>query len=73
LPLELVVQVYNINKGRNQEILSKSKTLENYSKFIDKIREYQKEYQRKYREKKEILDKSFRSAINYCIQKEGIF
>ncbi len=55
VPLELVVQVYNINKGRNQEILSKSRTLENYSRFIDKIREYQKEYQWKYKEKREYL------------------
>jgi len=79
LPLELVVQVYNINKGRNQEILGKSHTLDSYSRFIDKIREYQKEYQWEYQnenqlkfldkdEKKEILDKSFRSAIEYCIR-----
>ncbi|GBU28368.1 hypothetical protein R84B8_01926 [Treponema sp. R8-4-B8] len=71
LPLELVVQVYNINKGHNQGILNKSKTLDNYSQFIDKIREYQKEYQRKYpdkNEKKKILDKAFKSAINYCIK-----
>ncbi|WP_461255238.1 RpnC/YadD family protein [Treponema sp. R80B11-R83G3] len=70
-PLELVVQVYNINKGRNQDILGKSRTLDNYSRFIDKIREYQKEYQRMYPEKddkKKLLDKSFRSAINYCIK-----
>jgi predicted transposase/invertase (TIGR01784 family) len=77
LPLELVVQVYNINKGRNQEILSKSRTLENYSKFIDKIREYQKEYKWKYYKKendedkkKKLLEKSFRSAINYCIKND---
>ena len=62
------MQVYNINKGRNQEILSKCRTLDSYSRFIDKIREYQKEYQWKYKEKKEILDKSFRSAIQYCIK-----
>jgi len=71
LPLELVVQVYNINKGRNQEILGKSHTLDSYSRFIDKIREYQKEYQWKYPdkdEKKKLLDKSFRSAIEYCIR-----
>ncbi|WP_461255233.1 Rpn family recombination-promoting nuclease/putative transposase [Treponema sp. R80B11-R83G3] len=67
-PLELVVQVYNINKGRNQGILGKSRTLENYSQFIDKIREYQKEYQWKYPDKKKLLDKAFRSAINYCIK-----
>ena len=77
LPLELVVQVYNINKGRNQEILSKSKTLENYSKFIDKIREYQKEYQWEYykeendeEKRKKLLEKSFTSAINYCIKND---
>ena len=40
LPLELVVQVYNINHGRNMEILEKSKTLYNYSLFIGKINEY---------------------------------
>ena len=68
IPLELVVQVYNINKGRNKEILSKSRTLDSYSRFIDKIREYQKEYQRKYNERKEILDKAFKSAIKYCIK-----
>jgi uncharacterized protein YaaW (UPF0174 family) len=71
LPLELVVQVYNINKGRNQEILSKSHTLYSYSRFIDKIREYQKEYQWKYPdkdEKKKLLDKAARSAIKYCIK-----
>ena len=71
LPLELVVQVYNINKGRNQEILGKSKTLDSYSRFIDKIREYQKEYQWKYPdkgEKKILLDKAARSAIKYCIK-----
>jgi len=59
--------------------LSKSHTLDSYSRFIDKIREYQKEYQRKYQnenqwkfldkdEKKEILDKAFKSAIEYCIR-----
>ena len=70
IPLELVVQVYNINKGRNREILSKSRTLDSYSRFIDKIREYQKEYQRKYNERKEILDKAFKSAIKYCIKND---
>ncbi|GBU27982.1 hypothetical protein R84B8_01538 [Treponema sp. R8-4-B8] len=65
------MQVYNINKGRNQGILSKSKTLDNYSLFIDKIREYQKKYQRKYPSKddrKKLLDKAFKSAIKYCIK-----
>jgi len=42
IPLELTVHVYNINQGHNPEILKKCKTLDNYSIFIDKIREYQK-------------------------------
>jgi hypothetical protein len=32
--------VYNINKGRNSEILSRSKTLDAYSGFVDKVREF---------------------------------
>ncbi|MDR3302708.1 MAG: Rpn family recombination-promoting nuclease/putative transposase [Spirochaetaceae bacterium] len=34
-PLELVVPIYNINKGRNADMLSRSKTLVEYSGFID--------------------------------------
>jgi len=60
LPLELIVQVYNINYGHNSEILKKSETLDGYSMFIDKIREYQK--------KRKSLEKAARSAINYCIK-----
>jgi len=66
LPLELVVQVYNINKGRNQKILNRSRTLNNYSLFIGKMREYYKEYKKKYNNKKERLAKAAKSAINYC-------
>jgi hypothetical protein len=39
-PLELVVPVYNINKGRNADMLRRSETLDEYSGFIDKVREY---------------------------------
>jgi len=66
LPLELVVQVYNINKGRNREILGRSRTLDSYSLFIDKMREYYKEYEKKYYDRKERLAKAANSAINYC-------
>jgi predicted transposase/invertase (TIGR01784 family) len=60
IPLELIVQVYNVNYGHNSEILRKSETLDGYSIFIDKIREYQK--------KKNSLEKAAKSAINYCIK-----
>jgi len=59
IPLELIVQVYNINHGHNPEILKKCKTLDNYSFFIDKIREYQK--------KGKSLEDSIKPVINYCI------
>jgi len=60
IPLELKVQVYNINQGHNSEILKKCETLDNYSFFIDKIREYQKDGF--------TLEKSFNDAIEYCIK-----
>jgi predicted transposase/invertase (TIGR01784 family) len=60
MPLELTVQVYNVNHGHNSEILKRSGTLDGYSVFIDKIREYQK--------KEKSLEEAGRSAINYCIK-----
>jgi len=60
LPLELIVQVYNINHGHNPEILKKCETLEGYSFFIDIIREYQK--------KKNSLEKAVKLAVDYCIK-----
>jgi len=60
ISLELIVQVYNVNHGHNSEILKRSETLDEYSIFIDKIREYQK--------KIKTLEKAFKSAIKYCIE-----
>jgi len=61
IPLELIVQVYNVNHGHNSEILKKCETLDSYSVFVNKIREYQK--------KENSLEKGVRNAINYCIKK----
>jgi len=58
VPLELRVQVYNINQGHNPEILKKCKTLDNYSVFIDKIKEYQKNGLE--------LEEAVNNAIEYC-------
>jgi len=58
IPLELIVKVYNINRGHNSEMLKKCETLDNYSVFIDKIREYQKNGL--------TLEESVRNAIEYC-------
>ena len=61
LPLELVVQVYNINHGRNSEILAKSETLGSYSVFMGKVDEYKKELP---------LDKAIKAAVKYCIEND---
>jgi hypothetical protein len=61
IPLELIVQVYNINHGHNPKILKKCKTLDNYSFFIKKIREYQK--------KKKKLEEAVNLAVEYCKKK----
>ena len=40
--LELEVRVVNINEGRNEAIVKKSKELYGYVRFVSKVREYQK-------------------------------
>ncbi|MCL2443807.1 MAG: Rpn family recombination-promoting nuclease/putative transposase, partial [Treponema sp.] len=61
-PLELIVQVYNINQGYNQNILRKSLTLDSYSVLISKIWEY--------RNSKIPLDESLELAIKYCVDND---
>jgi hypothetical protein len=39
--LELKAKVYNINYGRNEGMVKRSGTLEGYSRFIAKVREYE--------------------------------
>jgi hypothetical protein len=57
--LELLVRVYNINYGRNLELLKKCTTLDGYSFFIEKIREYNKKFP---------IEKSVKLAVEYCIE-----
>jgi len=59
IPLELIVKVYNINHGHNPEMLKKSENLDEYSIFINKVKEYRKV--------ENTLEKAAVSAINYCI------
>jgi len=59
LPLELVVQVYNINHGHNHEILERSENLTGYSLLMGKINEYN--------EKLPIAE-SVTSAVKYCVE-----
>jgi hypothetical protein len=61
ISLELTARVYNINYGRNSEILKKSATLDGYSIFIEKIREYNKEFP---------IEESIKMAVEYCIKND---
>ena len=56
--LELMVNVININQGRNGGILQRCKTLKGYSAFIGKVREYEKEGYS--------LEEAIRKAVIYC-------
>jgi hypothetical protein len=57
--LELVVKVYNINKGHNGEIVRKCEKLDGYSFFVDKVRELEKELPQ---------EEAMKAAIEYCIK-----
>ena len=58
--LELKVCVYNINKGHNEDMLSKCPTLKEYMEFIDEIR--------KRKETRSGLDNAIADAIDYSIE-----
>ena len=60
LQLELTVQVYNINHGRNPEILSRSAYLDEYSFFIKIVNDFNEHLS---------LDESLKSAVKYCIER----
>jgi len=61
LPLELVVKVYNINHGKNPEMMKRSVTLNGYSLFLEKVKEYSRE---------KPLEESLEDAIKYCIEND---
>jgi predicted transposase YdaD len=68
--LELRVKVYNINKGRNEQIISRSEKLDGYSAFIAKVREYTAETAgagnvRKLSDNEK--EEAMKRAIDWCI------
>jgi predicted transposase/invertase (TIGR01784 family) len=56
--LELEVKIININKGKNEWIAKKCRTLAHYSAFISKVRDYQKEGLS--------LREAIKKAVPYC-------
>jgi hypothetical protein len=63
VPLELIVEIININTGHNPEILRNSETLYGYSMFVTKGREFY--------EQTGDLAEAITKAIRWCIR-EGI-
>ena len=59
--LELVVKVYNINKGRNAEIASRSPNLSGYAELIAEIEDNKKSMS---------LDAAVKSAVKSCIRRD---
>jgi hypothetical protein len=63
--LELICRVYNINKGKNRELLEKCPILKEYMVFVEYVRQYNKETGY------EDLEKAINEAINRCVE-EGV-
>ena len=57
--LEMVVKVYNINKGRNPQLAERNPTLDGYETLIAMIRENQKTMS---------LEEAIKKAVNDCIE-----
>jgi hypothetical protein len=60
-PIELVVTVYNINDGYNEEVKRKCPTLGEYSAFVSMVRKNQSEGME--------LKKAIGTAVKECIEK----
>jgi len=59
--LEVIVKVYNINKGHNAEMVEHSLLLSGYVEFVAEIRENKKTMS---------LEQSIKKAVEDCIEKE---
>ena len=63
--LELVCKVYNINFGKNKQLLEKCKVLREYMIFVDYVRYYHKE------QEYDDLATAINRAVDRCIE-EGV-
>jgi hypothetical protein len=64
--LELIVNVINVNKGHNREVLASCQSLGEYALFVDTVREY-KQAMRADPHTGDPLAAAVRAAIDYCI------
>jgi hypothetical protein len=69
--LELSVKVYNINQGHNEAIIRRCETLEGYSAFIAKVREFGTEISGGRKPAKLTNDElagAIKKAVKWCIE-----
>lgn len=62
--LELKCKVYNINYGKNRAIMDECRWLDEYTMFVDKVREYHNS------KDEEELEDDINKAIDYCIEND---
>ena len=60
--LELKVTMYNINKGKNKQLMDACKTLKDYAEYTSRVRDYAREME---------IEEAVERAITECIR-EGI-
>ena len=80
--LELIVKVFNINEGHNEDLLKACKTLRGYSIFVAKVRKYIVEAKESHKENTEeffylnekerqlIIAEAVTKAIDWCIEND---
>lgn len=66
--VELTVKVYNINVGRNRELVEKCNVLSDYAIFVGKLRELNDRYQMEQGDKTEGYNRAVDDAVSYCIE-----
>ncbi len=80
--LELIVKVFNINEGHNEDLLKACKTLRGYSIFVAKVRKYIVETKESHKknteeffyldekERQSIIAEAVTQAIDWCIEND---
>ena len=61
ISLELVVEVFNVNKGHNQELMEACKDLADYAEYTYRVRKYAKEMS---------IEDAVEKTINECIRED---
>jgi predicted transposase/invertase (TIGR01784 family) len=65
--LELIVTVYNVNNGQNKEIMERSRTLNEYAIFVDKVNKYTEKSKEK---SMAALTAALKVAVADCINED---